>query len=61
MARKLTTHDTPQLNGIAEHLNCTLLEWIHAFTHTSGLPKSLWGEALRACHLAKELNGHTLA
>ena len=39
-------HDTLQLNGIAEHLNCTLLERIHAFTHSSGLPKSLWGEVL---------------
>ena len=27
-ARKLTTHDTPQLNGIAERLNRTLLERI---------------------------------
>jgi transposase InsO family protein len=46
-ARKLTTHDTPQLNGIAERLNQTLLKRIRALTHTSGLPKSLWGEALR--------------
>jgi hypothetical protein len=46
-ARKLTTHDTPQLNGIAERLNRTLLKRICAFMHTSGLPKSLWGEALR--------------
>ena len=46
-ARKLTTHNTPQLNGIAECLNWTLLEWIRAFTHNSGLPLSLWGEALR--------------
>ena len=45
--RKLTTHNTPQLNGIAEHLNRTLLKRIRAFTHTSGLPKSLWGEVLR--------------
>ena len=47
MVRKLTMHDTPQLNGIAERLNRTLLEHICAITHTSGLPKSLWGEALR--------------
>jgi transposase InsO family protein len=40
-ARKLTAHNTPQLNGIMERLNCTLLEQICAFTHTSGLPKSL--------------------
>jgi transposase InsO family protein len=46
-ARKLTTLNTPQLNGIAECLNRTLLERIHALTHASGLPKSLWGEALR--------------
>ena len=40
-ACKLTTYDTPQLNGVAEHLNRTLLEHIQAFTHTSGLPKML--------------------
>ena len=45
--RKLTVHDTPQLNGVAECLNRTLLERICAFAHGSGLPKSLWGEALR--------------
>jgi transposase InsO family protein len=45
--RKLTTHNTPQLNGVAERLNCTLLERIQAFAHTSGLPKMLWGEGLR--------------
>ena len=51
-ARKLTTHDTPQLNGIAKRLNHTLLEQIRAFAHDIGLPKSLWGEALRlACWL----------
>ena len=46
MAGKLTTHNTPQLNGIAERLNRTLLERIRVFTHSSGLPKSLWGEAV---------------
>jgi hypothetical protein len=45
---RLTVHDTPQLNGIAECLNHTLLERVQAFTHSSGLPKSLWGEALGA-------------
>ena len=47
MARKLTVHDTPQLDGVAECLYRTLLERIRAFAHGSGLPKSLWGEALR--------------
>ena len=46
-ARRLTVHDTPQLNGVAEQLNRTLVERIRAFTHSSGLPKFLWGEALR--------------
>jgi len=46
-ARKLTVHDTPRLNGVAERLNRTLLERIRAFAHGSGLPKSIWGEALR--------------
>ena len=26
--QRLTTHDTPQLNGITEQLNCTVLECI---------------------------------
>jgi len=43
----LTVHDTPQLNGVAECLNCTLLERIRAFTYKNGLPKSLWGKGLR--------------
>ena len=46
-ARHLTTHDTPQLNGVAEWLNWTLLKQVHALQHKSGLPKMLWGEALR--------------
>jgi transposase InsO family protein len=46
-AQKLTTHDTLQLNSIAERLNRTLLERIRAFAHMSGLPKTLWGEGLR--------------
>ena len=46
-ACRLTTHDILQLNGVAECLNCTLLECIWAFTHTSSLPKTLWGKGLR--------------
>ncbi len=38
-ARKLTTHDTFQLNSITEWLNHTLLEQICALMHTSSLPK----------------------
>ena len=39
-------HDTPQHNGVAEQLNHTLMERVHAVGHTSGLPKNLWGKAL---------------
>jgi hypothetical protein len=46
-ARRLTVHDILQLNGIAEHLNRTLMEKVCTLLHTSGLPQNLWGEALR--------------
>jgi hypothetical protein len=46
-ARRLTVHNTPQLNGIAERLNHTLAEKMRALLYTASLPKSLWGEALR--------------
>ena len=45
--QKLTVHDTPQHNGIAERLNHTLLEKVRAMLHESGLPRMLWGEAVR--------------
>jgi hypothetical protein len=45
---RLTTHDTPQHNGVAESLNCQILEHTHAMLHHSRLPKNLWGEA--TCH-----------
>jgi transposase InsO family protein len=43
--RRLTTHDTPQHNGVAESLNRRLVERIRAFLIQSGLPKMLWAEA----------------
>jgi hypothetical protein len=45
--RRLTTHDTPEHNGVAERLNRTLLEKVRAMLHASGLPLNLWGEALK--------------
>ena len=44
--QKLTIHDTPQHNGMAEHLNHTLLEKVRAMLHESSLPCMLWGEAV---------------
>jgi transposase InsO family protein len=43
---RLMTHNTLQHNGIAELLNCQLLEQVQARLLHSGLPKTLWGEAL---------------
>jgi transposase InsO family protein len=61
IVRKLTPHDTPQLNGVTECLNCTLLKHIHAITHMSSLPKSLWSEALRhATWLKNRMAMHAL-
>src|SRR5882724_6107519 len=39
--RRLTIHDTPQENGVAERLNHTLLEKVHAMLHSAQLPKYL--------------------
>ena len=44
--RRLTTHDTPQHNGVAESLNRRLLERVRAMLHAADLPKNLWGEAI---------------
>ena len=45
-ARKLTVHDTPEENGVAERLNRTLMERVHAMVIVSGMPHKSWGEAL---------------
>jgi hypothetical protein len=41
----LTTHDTPQHNGVLESLNRQILERVRAVRHHVQLPKTLWGEA----------------
>ena len=43
--RRLTTHDTPQHNGVAESLNRRIMERVRAFLAQSGLPNFLWAEA----------------
>lgn len=63
--RKLTTHDTPEYNGVGERANRTHFEKVRAMLHDSGLPKSLWGEALNYAVYTKNrtptraLNGKT--
>jgi hypothetical protein len=59
--RKLTIHDMPEYNGVAECLNCTLLEKVWAMLHASGLLKNLWGEAvMHAVYLKNRTSTHTL-
>jgi hypothetical protein len=54
---QLTTHDTPQHNGMAKSLNHCLMEHVHTLLYSSRLPKFLWGEAI---HFAVWLKNHTL-
>jgi hypothetical protein len=46
MERRLTTHDTPQHNGMVESLNRRLLKHVCTMLHYAQLPKNLWGEAI---------------
>ena len=45
-----TTPHNPQQNGVAERKNRTLLGMVRSMMCTSGLPKSLWGEALKTAN-----------
>ena len=47
MKHRLTVHDTPEQNGVTEHLNHTLVEKACAMLFDSGLPKTLW--AMQFC------------
>ena len=48
-------------NGVAERLNCVLLEHTWAFLHSSTLPKFLWGEAVKhAVWLKNRMATHAL-
>ncbi|GBE78838.1 hypothetical protein SCP_0200350 [Sparassis crispa] len=44
--RKLTVHDTPEHNSVAECTHLTVFDGVCAALAGSGLPKWLWGEAL---------------
>ena len=45
--RKLTTHDTPEYNGVSECLNRTIITKVHAMLYDKELPKFLWSEATK--------------
>jgi len=40
-------HNMPQHNRVTEQLNWTLVKRVRAVLHASGLPKNLWGEAIK--------------
>ena len=42
-----TTHDTPEMNGVSERGNYTIIDHVRALLVDSGLPKSLWGYAAK--------------
>ena len=44
--RRLTVHDTPEQNGVAERVHGTVLNGVRACLASSHLPKFLWGECL---------------
>ena len=44
---KLTPPGTPQLNGMSERRNCTLLDMVRSMMSYIDLPISLWGYALQ--------------
>ena len=59
--QKLTTHDTPEYNGVSECLNRTLQERTHTLLHSSKLPKNLWGEVINhAVWLKNRMPTHAL-
>ena len=45
--QRLTVHDTPEHNGAAERTHGTLLNIIRSLLISSGLPRTMWGEAMQ--------------
>ncbi|KAL5478633.1 hypothetical protein ACEPAI_2819 [Sanghuangporus weigelae] len=45
--QKLTVHDTPEHNGVAERVNRTIGKKMRSMLHSSILPKNLWSECCK--------------
>ncbi|KAH9754791.1 hypothetical protein KPL71_015554 [Citrus sinensis] len=46
IVRHFTVRDTPQQNGVAEHMNRTILEKVQCMLSNTGLGKEFWAEAI---------------
>ncbi|KAE8695795.1 hypothetical protein F3Y22_tig00110684pilonHSYRG00024 [Hibiscus syriacus] len=56
IVRHFTVRHTPQQNGVAEHMNRTLLEKVQCLLSNAGLGKAFWAEAVTyAGHLINRL------
>ena len=53
ISRRLTTPHTPQQNGVAERKNRTLVEMARCMMMESGVPPSLWAEAIAAANFIR--------
>ena len=53
---------TPQENGVAEQMNCTLVESARAMLHDAGLPNSYWADAVEyAAHICNSVPTRALS
>lgn len=58
LSRQLTIADTPQQNGVAERVNRSITEGVRSLLTASGLPHSLWGEAVATYSHVKNITPH---
>ena len=57
IAHEVTVPDSPEMNGIAERMNRTILEKAKCMCVHAGLPKSLWAEAAStACYISSPVH-----
>ena len=59
VVHQFTNAYTPQMNGVAERFNRTLIEGTRALLADSGLPKTLWAEMANAFTYVKNRSSHS--